>query len=156
MDLFKRLASKGNTPPVKDLLACLNPAYHPSVAARLISSSEAVKQFINHFHQGEDGKGTWKEFLDYLKGISVAVEDDDAFGLLIREMFDTGVPSSTFSAIDNPFAKTTRRRFLAMRNNGTSEIVEVLDDTANGKLDTKQILQNLRDQGMRDVVSIRL
>lgn len=159
-ELFRRVSRTGISCPVKILMSVFDPLSHPSVANRLISSSEAVKHFLIHFDEGEDGIGYWSEFLDYCKGISVAIEDDDAYGLLIRDMFDASFTTLPNAGEDklmtSGFSRTTRRRLLAVRQDGSSEIVEMLDDTANGRLDKKLIIQHLRDQGMRDVVDVRL
>ena len=74
---------------IEELLKIFDPAGHPSVADGLISPTQAVKHFVQHFAQeGSDrGSAHWTEFLDYYKGISMAIDDDGVFEMLIRQMW---------------------------------------------------------------------
>ena len=52
----------------------------------MISPEQAAQELLASFEQGGEINGivTWAEFLDYYKGLSLAIDDDNYFELMIR------------------------------------------------------------------------
>jgi Ca2+-binding EF-hand superfamily protein len=93
LEAFRRLDKSGtDTVPVYALLQSFDPTTHPCVNEGRITADQAVQFMLNGFKEGHDpnGKVYWAEFLDYYKGISLAVYDDENFELLVRNAWRNG------------------------------------------------------------------
>jgi Ca2+-binding EF-hand superfamily protein len=92
LEAFRRLdPSNSGSVPVEELLQIYDASTHPSVVEGRITSEQATQFMLNTFREGNElnGKVAWPEFLDYYKGISLAVPDDDTFELLVRNAWSS-------------------------------------------------------------------
>ena len=66
---------------VYEILKNCNFAYHPGVTGGLVTADDAREDMLLSFKNGHrvDGGVTWREFVDYYKGISLAIADDEHF-----------------------------------------------------------------------------
>ena len=71
-----------------DIMVAFNADKHPAVVSGLKTPAEVMQEFLATFDSGSadagDGLVTEEEFLDYYKGISMVIDEDDHFELLIR------------------------------------------------------------------------
>jgi len=146
---------------VGDLVQHFDPTYHPEVIAELLSVSEAREQFRQSFSQGEESEGyaTLAEYLDYFKGVSLAVTSDHSFDLMMRNiiMFQAESGAGGFDrSMSASFSSPTLRRLLVTHSNGSQEVVEVLDEMGVGRFDVSSAKDKVREQGVTDIASIRL
>jgi Ca2+-binding EF-hand superfamily protein len=130
------------------LMKKFDTSFHPEVISDLLSPESALEQFCDAFIQGREsnGQATSSEFLDYFKGLSLSIKDDDAFDLLLRNIFtadaDFNLDMTTGSTVDfgkdrltSPPSSPTLRRLKITKQDGTEEIHEFIDDIGMGRLD---------------------
>lgn len=92
LNIFQQLDKSGQgTIPIEELLRLFNATAHPSVADGVISPSQASKHFLFHFAQEKEGIARYTEFLDYYKGLSIAIDDDHEFENILRMMWCASV-----------------------------------------------------------------
>ncbi len=146
---------------IGDLVDHFDPTYHPEVVAGLLTPGEARQQFKKSFSQGEESEGyvTLAEYLDYFKGISLAVSADQAFDMMMRNIiiFDVALDGSSLDrSMSMSFSSPTLRRLLVTHSNGTQEVVEVLDEFGMGRFDVHTAKDKAREQGVVDIAAIKL
>jgi len=147
---------------VNDLVQHFDPAYHPEVIAELLSAQDACLQFRQSFSQGEESEGyvTLAEYLDYFKGVSLAVTNDHAFDMMMRNIIMFQLDGSSGGGFDESmstsFSSPTLRRLLVTHSNGNQEVVEVLDEMGMGRFDVSSAKDRAREMGVTDIASIRL
>lgn len=135
---------------IRDVLEAYDTTTHPSVAGGSISPEEAARQLLAHFEQGtsKDGNVTWAEFLDYYRGLSMVIDDDGMFELMMRNAWRMAVEDST--------VVTSTRRVLVVHTDGTNQVVELKDDLGVGRFDADAVLERLQAQGIRNIADIRI
>ena len=152
---FKGAADMGYV-SVGELVSHFQPAYHPEVIAGIISPEAASDQFRYSFSQGQESEGyaTLAEYLDYFKGISLAITDDHAFDMLMRNVIMFGEPSmdSSLSLSSSP----TLRRLLVTHSDGKQEVVDLVDEMGSGRFDISTAKDRAREQGVYDIATIQL
>lgn len=135
---------------VDDILSSYDSSSHPDVARGAKTPQDAAEELLAVFEQGGtiDGRVSWAEFLDYYKGLSVGIDDDNYFELMMRNAWH-------MSGGEGVSANSTCRRVLVVHSDGSQEVVELKDDLGLGKFDTAGISKRLLSQGVRDIANIK-
>jgi calcyphosin len=135
---------------IDDILSCYDTTTHPDVAGGNKTPQQAAEEMLATFEQGGkvDGQVTWPEFLDYYKGLSVGIDDDNYFELMMRNAWH-------LSGGEGSSANSTCRRVLVVHGDGSQEVVEIKDDLGVGKFDVDKISKLLMSQGVRDIANIK-
>jgi calcyphosin len=136
---------------VEDILQNYDFSFHPSVSNGSITSDEAATEMLSCFEStGDvDGKVTWSEFLDYYKGISLSIDDDDYFELMMRNAWH-------LSGGTGWSENTSCKRVLVTHSDGSDEIVEVKNDLGLNYRDMNEVRRRLERQGVQDIRKIQL
>ena len=125
------------------------------------SSNAAAMEMLESFEQGGDREGgrvTWMEFLDFFAGVSLAIDDEDYFELMMRNAVKPGGGSSTGGA-GTRFAATYAnvRRVKVTNRDGSQQVVELSDEGVDEEhFDEKAIIRRLADQGVYGVVDVQI
>jgi Ca2+-binding EF-hand superfamily protein len=169
-DIFTHFDSYDNrsgTIALPSLIARFDASFHPEVISDLLSIEAACEQFFDAFSQGgqTDGKVNLAEFLDYFKGLSLSIKDDNTFDLLLRNIltggveempnlgelsaFNDGGPSSAVNInedmrLTSPPSSPTLRRFKVTTAEGKEEIHSFVDDIGMGRLDVTSAKERVR------------
>lgn len=148
---FKRLSSdgEGKSTLVKHISDAYDPRAHPCAIDGTLSIEQARQEMLHHFQEGEnpDGVVLWSEFLDYYKGISISIDEDKDFELLLRNSWYGGSGGS----------KSVSRRVVIVHKNGQEEVVEINDDLAfGGTFNVEDIKSQLYEQGIDDIIDVRM
>jgi calcyphosin len=149
---FDRLDPSGSGVITTDeILATYDTSTHPDVATGLKNASDVAEEILGQFRNGgtPGGAVTWPEFLDYYKGLSVGIDDDSYFELMIRNAWH-------LAGGDGMSENTTCRRVLVVHTDGSQEVVEIKDDFGLGKFDIENIGKRLLSQGVRNISSIKI
>ena len=135
---------------VDDILKNYDSSSHPDVARGTKTPNDAAEELLAVFEEGGtiDGRVTWAEFLDYYKGLSIGIDDDNYFELMMRNAWH-------MSGGEGVSANSTCRRVLVVHSDGSQEVVELKDDLGLGKFDTAGISKRLLSQGVRDIANIK-
>jgi hypothetical protein len=146
---------------ISELVSHFDPTYHPEVVAGIISGEEAATQFRRSFSQGGESEGyaTLAEYLDFFKGVSLAITDDHAFDMFCRNaiMFDVRVVGAGLDqSMSTSFSSPTLRRVLVTHTNGKQEVVELLDEMGMGRFDVSTAKDRAREQGVYDIQDLKL
>lgn len=136
---------------VDDILSAYNFDAHPEVIAGKLTPDHAAEQMLENFERGGDidGTVTWPEFLDYYKAISLSIDDDTYFELMMRNAWH-------ISGGEGAAANTTCKRVLVIHSDGSEEVVEVKNDLGLKPKDRQDIIRRLQAQGVRDICNIKL
>lgn len=89
------------------------------------------------------GAGLWAE-----QGLSVAIDDDDYFELMMRN-------SWRISGGEGNAYNTANRRVLVTHTDGSEEVVELVNDLGCSN-SLEEIRQRLEEQGVQDIERIQL
>jgi Ca2+-binding EF-hand superfamily protein len=146
---------------ISELVSHFDSAYHPEVVAGIISHEEATTQFRRSFSQGGESEGyaTLAEYLDYFKGVSLAITDDHAFDMFMRNsiVFDERVLSAGLDlSMSASYSSPTLRRVLVTHTDGKQEVVELLDEMGMGRFDVSTAKDRAREQGVYDIQDLKL
>lgn len=137
---------------VDDILQNYDYSHHPNVVNGSITPQQATNEMLSCFESGSsdvDGKVTWSEFLDYYKGISISIDDDNYFELMIRNSWH-------MSGGDGFTENTTCKRVLVTHSDGSEEIVEVKNDLGLNYRDMNEVKRRLERQGVQDIRKVQL
>jgi calcyphosin len=96
-----------------------------------------------------DGIVTWSEFLDYYKGISMSIADDQYFELMIRNSWHI---SGGSGAAEN----SSNRRVLVVHSDGEEEVVEIRNDMGLDIRDREDVIGRLQRQGVQDIYKVKI
>ena len=149
-EAFRRMDKDGsNEITVEDIMQAYDTAYHPDVLSGAITPEDAAREILLNFERGGevDGVVTWPEFLDYYKGISLYIDDDNYFELMMRNAWHISG--------EDDLSNTTCRRVLVEHNDGRQEVYEIKDDLGL-KLEPSDIALRLERQGVTDIASVKL
>jgi hypothetical protein len=119
------------------------------------------------------GGVSWADFLLFYVPISAVVTEDEDYELLLRNSWkqsDAYASKSMMSPTNRRVLVTrrngkfffrfccrdSRNHFLSHMCVGTSDVVEVEDPMTAGRFDERTVRTKLRDNGMSDVVDIRI
>eukprot|EP01006_Ploeotia_vitrea_P000653 TRINITY_DN103415_c0_g1_i1.p1 TRINITY_DN103415_c0_g1~~TRINITY_DN103415_c0_g1_i1.p1 ORF type:complete len:564 (-),score=63.52 TRINITY_DN103415_c0_g1_i1:59-1675(-) len=152
LEAYKRLDRNGDeTVNLKDL----NIAYgknihrHPDVVSGQKTKNQALLEFSTAWDKNEDGTVTKPEFIDYYTDLSVNIDHDDYFELMVRNAWH-------ISGGEGWSENTTCRRVLVVHTDGSQTVEEVKDDLGIEAEDLDAIRANLMAQGIRDIKKIQL
>jgi calcyphosin len=148
---FNRLDKDGSGQvTVEDILFAYDTSHHPDVMAQRMSKEDAARELLSTFECGDsvDGIVTWPEFLDYYKGISLAIDDDDYFELMMRNAWH-------ISGGEGMAENSTCRRVLVVHDNDVQCVYEIEDDLGV-QLTPHNMMLLLEKQGVGGIKEIRL
>ena len=136
---------------IDDILQVYDFSHHPGVQGGEITVETAAEEMLHNFEQGHDRDGnvTWAEFLDYYKGMSMAIEDDEYFELMIRNAWHMSGGTGQAQGSAN-------RRVLVIHKNGRQEVVEIQNDLGITSKDKKKMMELLQKQGVKDIADIKI
>eukprot|EP01062_Namystynia_karyoxenos_P069209 TRINITY_DN6468_c0_g2_i1.p1 TRINITY_DN6468_c0_g2~~TRINITY_DN6468_c0_g2_i1.p1 ORF type:complete len:544 (+),score=203.50 TRINITY_DN6468_c0_g2_i1:107-1738(+) len=124
--------------------------HHPAVLDGSKTPEEVMREFIaNSWDKNKDGTITQAEFLEYYNDISVNIDNDDYFELMIRNAWH-------ISGGEGWCANTSCRRVLVIHQDGSQTVEEIKDDLGIGPEDIDKMRANLEAQGITDIKEIRL
>ncbi|GMI33900.1 hypothetical protein TeGR_g2037 [Tetraparma gracilis] len=134
-----------------DIVSAYNAKKHPDVMAGKKTEDEVLREFLDTFDVGgeKDGKATRNEFENYYKNVSMSVDRDDYFELMMRNAWH-------ISGGEGWAANSANLRCLVTDSNGKQGVVELQSDLGlpeDPQQKTKEIIKRLRAQGV-DVVKI--
>lgn len=135
----------------EDILRAYNFSAHPNVIGGVMSEDEAAQEMLEVFEHGGDvdGKVTWAEFLDYYKGISMSIDNDDYFELMIRNAFHL---TGGEGAAEN----SANKRVLVVHSDHSEEVVEIKNDLGLNLRDRNDVIRRLERQGVQDIYKVKL
>lgn len=116
---------------------------HPAVAAGVISQMQAEDTFA-----ALPAQLSLVDLLHYYKGISISLEDDTAFEMLLRNTWA--------AAVETPFSNPTLRRVLVSHTDGTQEIVDIVDDIDGSRFDVHSAREKVRSRGVDNIAKLEL
>lgn len=123
---------------------------HPAVLDGSKTPEEVMMEFIaNSWDKNGDGTITAKEFKDYYNDISVNIDNDDYFELMIRNVWH-------ISGGEGWCANTSCRRVLVIHMDCSQTVEEIKDDLGIGPNDLDKMRENLEAQGINDIKEIQL
>jgi Ca2+-binding EF-hand superfamily protein len=136
---------------VEDILQSYNYSSHPNVIAGRMSPEQAAEEMLECFERGGniDGTVTWAEFLDYYKGISLSIDDDNYFELMMRNAWH-------MSGGEGAAANSTCKRVLVVHSDGVEEVVEIKNDLGLDVRNRDDIIRRLRQQGVQDIYNVKV
>jgi calcyphosin len=97
----------------------------------------------------KDGKVTTAEFIKYYGNVSSSIDDDDYFELMIRNAWH-------ISGGEGWCANSSNRRVLVTFACGKQTVAEIKNDLGIKEDDFDKMLENLKLQGLTNVVDIEL
>eukprot|EP01064_Diplonema_japonicum_P009485 TRINITY_DN1697_c0_g2_i1.p1 TRINITY_DN1697_c0_g2~~TRINITY_DN1697_c0_g2_i1.p1 ORF type:complete len:544 (+),score=161.51 TRINITY_DN1697_c0_g2_i1:54-1685(+) len=122
---------------------------HPAVLSGHKTHKQVMMEFIACWDKSGDGIVTMKEFLDYYNDISVSIDNDDYFELMIRNAWH-------ISGGEGWCENTSCRRVLVIHHNGSQTVEEIKNDLGIGPEDIDKMKENLIAQGITDIKAIKL
>ena len=141
---FKVIDADGNgTLEPAEVVGAFDGSRHPDVLTGKQTEGEVRSGFLDTFDVGgeKEGKVTKNEFINYYKNVSVAIEADDYFELMMRNVW--GISGGT--AWEEQIEHT---RVLVTHKDGKEEIVEVVNDVGLKYGDKTECKRRLREQGL--------
>jgi len=146
-DAFRRLdADDSGTVDIDEMKLIYDVTKHPDFTQGKKTKAEILRTFMESFEgsgkDAGDGKITIEEFLNYYSNISVCVDDDEYFELMIRNAWHMsgGVGAAANSA---------NLRVLVTHDDGSQEVVEIKNDLGLSEGDSQGILRRLKQQGVQ-------
>jgi calcyphosin len=132
-----------------DLIVAYDASQHPEVKAGRMKPEDVLDHFLETWDKSHDGIVTWTEFLDYYKDISVSIESDDYFELMMRNAWH-------ISGGKGAAANTSCLRVLVLHQDGSQTVEEVQNDLGLNHTDKDAIFNRLVKQGVKDIKEISL
>ena len=127
-----------------DIMSTYDASQHPDVKKGIKTANEVLREFLDTFEVGGviDGKVTYDEFANYYHNISMSVDNDDYFELMMRNAWRI-VGGEGFAA------NTANKRVLVTNADGSQEVVTLINDTAQTKT-AAQTLADVRAQAAKN------
>eukprot|EP01063_Lacrimia_lanifica_P011689 TRINITY_DN18405_c0_g1_i1.p1 TRINITY_DN18405_c0_g1~~TRINITY_DN18405_c0_g1_i1.p1 ORF type:complete len:547 (+),score=236.85 TRINITY_DN18405_c0_g1_i1:114-1754(+) len=123
---------------------------HPEVLSGKKTEDEVMREFLLNWDRSRDGNVEIGEFIDYYTDLSVNVDDDDYFELMMRNAWHV-------SGGEGVCENTSNRRVLVEYEDGRpSTVEEIKDDLGIGPNDIDLMMMNLEKQGITGIKCIRL
>ena len=118
---------------------------HPDVINNTISANEAFSELQTHFHKTANTQGVveWDSFLEYYRGLSISIVEDDIFETMVRSSWSLNEKSQEDIDIAGSFGGV--RRILCKMEDNTEEVFEI-PDSSTLKLDARSLQQVLENQ----------
>jgi len=142
---FTRLDKNGNgIVEPEELVDVYDASAHPEVIAGRMTSEEVLREFLDTFDVGgeKDGKVTLDEFQNYYHNISMSIDNDDYFELMMRNVWH-------ISGGEGWCANTSNRRVLVTHADGRTTVEEIKDDLGVKATDSAAMQSNLQRQGIQ-------
>ena len=133
---------------VEDLVGAYDTSQHPEVIQGGMTEEQVLGQFLELWDKSRDGIVTWTEFLDYYKDISVGIDRDDYFELMMRNAWH-------ISGGEGAAQNTTCLRVLVTHLDGSQTIEEVENDLGLKHKDMEGIRARLEKQGIKDIKEVQ-
>merc|ERR1712151_303351 len=113
----------------------------PRVQGKKIDAEQAAAEFLQHFDVGDhNGNVSLDGFIKYYQGVSASIDDDDYFGLMIRNAWHmTGGKGWCENTSDT--------RCLVTFSDGSQKVVEIKNDLGMDKENYKDVVGRLNKQG---------
>jgi Ca2+-binding EF-hand superfamily protein len=134
---------------LEDLVGAYDASSHPEVVSGGMTEGQVLTHFLDVWDKSRDGIVTWIEFLDYYKDISVGIDRDDYFELMMRNAWH-------LSGGEGKAQNTTCLRVLVDHTDGSQTIEEVQNDLGLKRGDLEGIQARLEKQGINDIKEISL
>jgi Ca2+-binding EF-hand superfamily protein len=122
---------------------------HPDVKSGAKSPEKVLLEFSSMWDKNQDGTVTEEEFLDYYADMSVNIDSDDYFELMIRNAWH-------LSGGEGWTENTTCRRVLVTHYDGSQTVEEIENDLGIGPNDLQAMREALMAQGILDIKRIDL
>eukprot|EP01059_Diplonema_ambulator_P037188 TRINITY_DN969_c0_g1_i1.p1 TRINITY_DN969_c0_g1~~TRINITY_DN969_c0_g1_i1.p1 ORF type:complete len:544 (+),score=164.34 TRINITY_DN969_c0_g1_i1:44-1675(+) len=151
-EAYTRLDKNGNGTVTFDEIMSIygrNLPDHPQVKSGYKTEKQVLQEFIACWDKSGDGIITPKEFMDYYNDISVSIDNDDYFELMIRNAW-------RISGGEGWCENTSCRRVLVIHTDGSQTVEEIKDDLGIGPEDIDKMRENLERQGITDIKAIKL
>mmetsp|Transcript_11284 Transcript_11284/g.14683 ORF Transcript_11284/g.14683 Transcript_11284/m.14683 type:complete len:536 (+) Transcript_11284:329-1936(+) len=140
---------KSGTIEVSDLHGRYNCSKHPKVIDGSMTENEVLTEFLNTFEYGEkDGKVSVDEWCRYYGHVSMSIDDDDYFELMMRNAWH-------ISGGEGVYENSSCRRVLVTHEDGRQTVEEIKNDLGIAQDDKEAMINNLKEQGIA-VVGIDL
>lgn len=128
---------------VAELAPKYNFSGHPSVRSGRKTESDLLREFMTQWWDADgDGNITLKEFLKYYHKISVTIDNDEEFELMVRNAWK-------LSGGKGAAACTTAVQAVVWKMDGTTEIVEVKNSLGLKRWDSVELEKRLLRQGVK-------
>jgi Ca2+-binding EF-hand superfamily protein len=132
---------------MEDLHVTYKADKHPAVKEGRKTKEQVMKEFAAQWNKNGDDEITLDEFLEYYNDISVSIDSDAYFELMMRNAWH-------LAGGKGASACTTTRRVLVTHLDGTSNIEEVEDDMGINWQDEEMVKSRLRKQGVSDILKV--
>lgn len=149
---FQKLDRTGDGVVSKeDLMRNYDASTHPDVQLGQKSSHEVHAEFLDTFDVGDhNGQVTLQEFLQYYDGVSVSIDDDSYFELMIRNAWHiTGGKGQS--------QNTSNLRVLCTYEDGSQKVETVKDDLGldlHAPGAALEVIKRLEKQGLSGIVKV--
>jgi Ca2+-binding EF-hand superfamily protein len=121
---------------------------HPSVVSGEKTPEQVLLEFATAWDKNGDGTITEDEFLEYYTDVSVNIDDDNYFELMLRNAWHMSGGSGWSE-------NTTCRRVLVTYTDGYQSVEEIKDDLGLDSNDIEGMRQRLIAQGVRNIKDIQ-
>ena len=122
---------------------------HPLIKSGERTPEEVLREFISGWDKNHDGRVSIDEFVAYYNDVSVGIDDDDFFELMIRNAWH-------ISGGEGVCENTANRRVLVIHSDGKESVEEIKNDLGIGPNDTDRMREELTKQGVSDIKEIKL
>ena len=133
---------------VEDLVGAYDASQHPEVIQGGMIEDEVLAEFLTLWDKSRDGIVTWNEFLDYYKDISVGIDRDDYFELMMRNAWH-------ISGGEGAAQNSSCLRVLVTHQDGSQTIEEVKNDLGLKHNDMAGITARLVSQGIPNIKEVQ-
>mmetsp|Transcript_830 Transcript_830/g.845 ORF Transcript_830/g.845 Transcript_830/m.845 type:complete len:463 (-) Transcript_830:38-1426(-) len=145
---------KSGTISLQEIKSKYDASKHPDVRRGIKSEDEILMEFLHTFDGHEDhgmaghssGEVRFSEFCEYYNNISVSIDNDDYWELMIRNAWHI---SGGHGWSEN----TTCRRVLVVHSDGRETVEEIKNDLGIGN-DIEKLTSQLKKQGINDISRI--
>jgi len=143
--------TRDGTVNMQDMMAIYgkNLDRHPEVTSGVKTKQKLLLEFTSCWDKDGDATITADEFLDYYTDLSVNIDNDDYFELMVRNAWHL---SGGAGWSEN----TTCRRVLVIHHDGSQTVEEIKNDLGIGPNDLDAMKENLIAQGITDIKKIEL
>ncbi|CEM31912.1 unnamed protein product [Vitrella brassicaformis CCMP3155] len=150
---FKLMDKTGNgVIDAEDVKDTYDVSKHPDVICGWKTKEQVLEEFLETFDLKDSKKGsqqgpvtiTWEEWLDYYDGVSVSIDDDDYFELMMRNAWH-------LSGGEGWCENTSNIRCLVTHTDGRQTVEEIKDDLGVRRSDLAEIKRRLQLQGINPV-----
>jgi Ca2+-binding EF-hand superfamily protein len=124
-------------------------AQHPAILKGTKTEAQVMADFTAAWDKNGDAQVTAAEFLDYYDDISVSIDNDDYFELMIRNAWH-------LSGGEGAAQNTSCTRVLVVFNDDSQEVVELTNDLGLDTDDRQAVLAKLAAQGVTNIKRVDL